>query len=905
MGHRASARASSEVVKGERVGEYVLGLREVDRSLIDAVGGKGASLGELSRLEGIRVPDGFCVTTTAFERVVGGAPSLGERLDRLSSLTARDRGEIATISADIRAVIVATALPDDVVREIARGLSRLGEHTPCAVRSSATAEDLPSASFAGLQDTLLNVTGLAAVTASVRRCMASLFSERAVTYRAQHGFDHRRVRMAVVVQKMAPAQAAGTMFTADPISSNRRVTVIEAVFGLGESLVSGLMNADRYKLRDGRCVETSIATKTRATRAIESGGTRDLPVEPELRESAVLTEPQAAELERIGRQIEAHFKHPQDVEWCLADGAFFIVQSRPITTLFPVPSVGDRGDRVFVSVGYQQMMTDAMRPLGLSVFQMTAGRPMYAAGGRLFVDPSRELSSPVARSAFLDMLARVDPLIRDAIMTVLARNDFVITAPAESGQPGPPRGRPGGAPTPIEDDPSIVADLIARSDAAFDELKQRIETESGVELIELIAEDIQRMKQGLFDPRVFAVLTAAMNAASWINDHMMEWLGESRAADTLSQSVEGNVTSEMGIALLDVADAIRPHPEVIAYLRQARDDGFFEGLSRLDGGPEARAALEGFFGRYGMRCAGEIDITRTRWSESPTTLVPLILSDVENFEAGEGHRRFEAGQRAASRKEHELVSRLAPSPDGAQRVDETRRMIHRLRTFTGYREFPKYSIVRRYWAYKQALLREADRLVSAGVIRERDDVFFVTFDELREVVRTGRLDRALVDARRAEHERDRKLTPPRVITSEGEVITGAYERSDLPDGALVGLAISPGVVEGRARVLESMADAELAPGDILVTTFTDPSWTPLFVSIKALVTEVGGLMSHGAVIAREYGLTSVIGVVDATRLIKDGQRIRVNGTDGYVEILRREGQVDDAVTLRTKAPRSS
>ncbi len=904
MGHRTSSGASSEVVEGNRVGEYVLDLREVDRSRIDAVGGKGASLGELSRLEGICVPVGFCVTTRVFERVVGGAPSLGEKLDRLSSLAAHDRVEIATISADIRAVIEATALPDDVVREIARELSRLGEHTPCAVRSSATAEDLPSASFAGLQDTRLNVMGLAAVTASVRQCMASLFSERAVTYRAQRGFDQRRVRMAVVVQKMAPAQAAGTMFTADPISSNRRVTVIEAVFGLGESLASGLVNADRYKLRDGRCIETSIATKTVATRAVEGGGTQDLSVGHALRSVPVLTEAQAVELERLGRLIEAHFGQPQDVEWCLADGAFFIVQSRPVTTLFPVPYAGE-GDRVFVSVGHQQMMTDAMRPLGISVFQMTAGRPMYPAGGRLFVDPSRELSSPVARAAFLDTLARTDPLIRDAIMTVLARSDFVITAPPESSPHGAPRGRPGGAPAPIDDDPSIVADLIARSYAAFEELRQRIETRSGVELLGLIAEDIQRMRQGLFDPRVFAVLMAAMNAASWINDHMMEWLGESRAADTLSQSVEGNVTSEMGIALLDVADAIRPHPEVISYLRGARDDGFFEGLTSLEDGPEARAALEGFFDRYGMRCAGEIDITRTRWSESPTTLVPLILSDVENFEAGEGRRRFEAGRSAASRKENELLARIAPLPDGAQKVDETRRMIHRLRTFTGYREFPKYSIVRRYWAYKQALLREADRLVSAGVIRARDDVFFLSFDELCEVVRTQTLDRALVDARRAEHERDRKLTPPRVITSEGEIISGAYVRSDLPAGALVGLAISPGVVEGRARVLESMAAADLAPGDILVTAFTDPSWTPLFVSIKALVTEVGGLMSHGAVIAREYGLTSVIGVVGATRLIKDGQRIRVNGTDGYVEILAREGQVDEAVTLRTKAPRSS
>ena len=287
-----------------------------------------------------------------------------------------------------------------------------------------------------------------------------------------------------------------------------------------------------------------------------------------------------------------------------------------------------------------------------------------------------------------------------------------------------------------------------------------------------------------------------------------------------------------------------------------------------------------------MRCVGEIDITRPRWSERPTTLVPLILGNVKNFEPGAGERRFEQGRQEAAAKEQEVLERLRALPDGEQKAEETKRMIDRVRTFIGYREYPKYGIVSRYFVYKQALLAEAERLVQAGVLRETEDIFFLTFDELHDVVRThARSTTELIAERKEAFRSYQALTPPRVLTSEGEALAGAYRRDDVPAGALVGLAVSAGTVEGRARVILDMAEAELEPGDILVTAFTDPSWTPLFVAIAGLVTEVGGLMTHGAVIAREYGLPAVVGVEHATRLIRDGQRIRVHGTEGYVEIL--------------------
>jgi pyruvate,water dikinase len=380
-------------------------------------------------------------------------------------------------------------------------------------------------------------------------------------------------------------------------------------------------------------------------------------------------------------------------------------------------------------------------------------------------------------------------------------------------------------------------------------------------------------------------IMAGMEATWWLNEQLQAWLGEKNAADTLTLSAPNNVTSEMGLALLDVADVIRPHPEVVAFLEDVEDEGFLDELAKFPGGQEARDAIEAYLDRYGMRCVGEIDITRPRWSERPTTLVPVILDNIKLFEPGAGTRRFEQGRQQAEKKEEEVLERLRELPDGERKAEEVKRMIDRVRTFIGYREYPKYAIVSRYFVYKQALLEEAERLVQAHVLGETEDIFYLTFQELHDVVRTNQVDDRLIRRRKDAFRAYQALTPPRVLTSDGETIAGAYRREGVPAGALVGLPVSAGTVEGRARVILDMAQADLEAGDILVTTYTDPSWTPLFVAINGLVTEVGGPMTHGAVIAREYGLPAIVGVEHATRLIRDGQRIRVHGTDGYVEIL--------------------
>ncbi|MFB9274454.1 phosphoenolpyruvate synthase [Cohnella cellulosilytica] len=858
----------------------VLGFREMEKTQLELVGGKGLHLAELSKVEGLQVPEGFCVTTEGYRKAIARNETYHALLNRLNLLKADDRAQIGEISRELRQILAEAEIPSDVAEAVADHLSRLGDRHAYAVRSSATAEDLPYASFAGQQDTYLNIVGKEAILRHIRKCWASLFTDRAVIYRIRNGFDHSQVYLSVIVQRMIFPEVSGILFTADPITSNRKLLSVDAGFGLGEALVSGRVSPDCYKVREGQIVEKRISDKKMGIYARNEGGTETREIDSNLRQEQALTDEQILRLARIGRRIEAYFGRPQDIEWGLADHTFYIVQSRPITTLYPIPEAGDQENHVYLSVGHQQMMTDPIKPLGLSFYLLTTSAPMRTAGGRLFVDIAPIMATAAGRKNLLT-LAQSDPLTKDALTTLLQRGDFIKApldeqaAPSSAVDPA----------TQIENDPSIVSDLIQRSQDSIEELKRNIQTKSGPDVFAFILEDLQQLKQILFHPQSSAVIRAGMAASTWINEKMKEWLGEKNAADTLSQSVANNITSEMGLALLDVADAIRPYPEVVRYLHQVKEDRFLEELDQLEGGQEARDAIQAYLDKYGMRCAGEIDVTRTRWSEKPIALVPLILGNIQSFEPNAGKRKFEQGLLKASKKEQELLERLQQLPDGEQKARETKRMIDLVRNFAGYREYPKYGMVSRYFVYKQALLKEAERLVQAGVIREKEEIYYLFFEELRDAVGTHKLDYEIIRQRKEEYELYEKLTPPRVMTSDGEIVAGKYKRENLPAEALAGLAVSSGVAEGRARVILKMEEADLEAGDILVTSFTDPSWTPLFVSVRGLVTEVGGLMTHGAVIAREYGLPAVVGVENATKLIKDGQRIRVHGTEGYIEIL--------------------
>lgn len=871
---------------------YVLGFHEIDKTKLAMVGGKGANLGEISSIEGIQVPEGFCVTTEAYKEIIANNEEMNLLLDQLSLLNADDREGIGEISAKIRKVIEGISIPIGIAKEITRQLDQLGEQNACAVRSSATAEDLPTTSFAGQQDTYLNIIGKEAILSHISKCLASLFSDRAVTYRIQNGFDHRKVHLSVVIQRMVFPQASGIMFTADPITSNRKVVSIDASFGLGEALVSGLVNPDIYKVRKGRIADKKISTKKLAIYALEDGGTEEKQIEAEHQNQQTLTDEQILELERMGRTIEAHFDCPQDIEWCLYENKFFILQSRPITTLYPIPQVQDGKNHVYISFGHQQMMTDAMKPLGLSFLQFVSDDfPLTQAGGRFFIDLAPDLASPMGRKIALMALGKMDPLMHNAVKSLMKRKAF-----AKSLSPGKRAFSMGSGyftwALPIQfikthhrNDGSLVQTLMLRNEASIRELQQRMANLSGDELFTCIVDAKKQLKEAMEGPQSMAAVWVGVYAVSWINRKMRKWLGEKSVADSLSKSVTNNVTSEMGLALLDVADVVREYPAVVEYFQHAHNETFFEDLAKLEGGSVVSKSLEVYLEKYGMRGSGEIDITRPRFSEHPTALVSTILSNIKNFEPSAHKAIFKRGLEEARQKEKTLLTRLEQLPGGKQKAEKTRKTISRLRNFVGYREYPKYIMMEHFWIIKQALLKEAIKLVQKGVIGEKEDIYYLTFEELREVVRTNRLDYGIITKREEEHEVNEKRTPPRIMTSEGEVLSGEYDTGSIPKGAFAGIPVSSGTIEGRARVILRIEDASMEEGDILVTAFTDPSWTPVFVSIKGLVTEVGGMMTHGSVVAREYGLPAVAGVEDATKLIKDGQRIRVNGLEGYVEVL--------------------
>lgn len=871
---------------------YVLSFKEIDKTKLMVVGGKGLNLGELSKIEGILVPEGFCITTEAYKKAVE-CEELNMLLDKLSSLQARDREKIEEISGKIRKAIEEKEISEEIKSDIINCLYKFGEKDAYAVRSSATAEDLPLASFAGQQDTYLNVIGIDSILHYIKKCWASLFTDRAVIYRIQNGFDHHKVYLSVVIQKMIFPEVSGIMFTADPVTFNRKVLSIDASYGLGEALVSGLVNADNYKVRDGKIIHKKISIKKLAISPLNQGGTEERKIELEKQNVQTLSDEQILHLEEIGRNIEYYFGHPQDIEWCLFDGMFYIVQSRPITTLYPIPEEEDSNNRVYVSLGHLQMMTEDIKPLGMSFCQMLSfwfGQNLKPAGGRLFIDGTYDLSSPIGRKVLISSAGNADILMKNALVNLMKNKDFINKLPKGKGTINAGTGALAWIIPAIKvyrkNDVKDIKDIITYNEKLIVDMEQKIKTLSGEKLFEFILKDTNDLKDVLTGPENMKMMVVGGFVSSWINKKIEKWLGEKGAADMLSKSVENNVTTEMGFALLEIADVSRQYPEVIEYLNNASDETFFDDLSKLEGGKTVGTAMEKFLERYGMRCPGEIDITKTRWSEKPTAIIPMILSNIKSVEETTSVDKFEQGRLEALAKKQELLGRIEQLPGGKSKVKKTKKMISVLRNVIGFREYPKYSFIKRFQIYKNALIKEANALLQKGLINDIEDIYYLYFDELRDVVKTQKIDYNLIAKRKEAYKTYEKLTPPRVLTSEGEVISGEYNTENIPEGAFVGVPVSAGIIEGTARVVLKLEDASIEEGDILITSFTDPSWTPLFVSIKGLVTEVGGLMTHGAVVTREYGIPAVVGVENATKLIKDGQRIRVNGTEGYIEILQ-------------------
>jgi rifampicin phosphotransferase len=865
--------------------ETVRDLKELRRQDLALAGGKACSLGEMIH-SGLPVPEGFAVLTGAYRAFVD-SNGLQTEISRLAGATpAEDMEALEEASAAIRRLFDAGTLPKEVHGMIAQCYEALGGGA-VAVRSSATAEDLPDASFAGQHDSYLHVDGADAVSAAVKSCWASLWNQRALSYRRRRGMHVDDVAMSVIVQRMVTAERAGVLFTANPLNHRRDRMLLSASWGLGEAVVGGEVTPDQWVVdaETGAVLEERIADKRLIT-VKDAGGTalRDMP--SSLREKPTLNAREIRELAALGRKAASFFGQPQDIEWAWAEGRFHLVQSRPITALFPLPEPQpdpSKGLRLYLCFSvHAQQMVEPMTPMGLEFWRAllremafaATGRlspevPWYkVAAGRMFADVTELLRNPKSWARFGQSIGDKDPITTEALDLFLEREGEAIAH----------KGSGFGMSTRLA---SFLARLGFRALLAALEpagARKRLRRETTETITELEAEvpglkgvtervwfiEERLCRRGsIFWLIPVAVMWPGYSAEAAIRARLRQWLGDETPFLQIQRALPHNPTTEMGLDLWRLAQNLKA-----------------EGVEPAVSHP----GVAEFLAFYGHRAVWEIDPGVPRWSEDPAYILDVLRNYMDQLDQVDQERQFQAYQREARESAEALVDRVRREK-GRRQAWMLRRLIRLYRELGGLREQPKFDGAR-IVALARRVLRDAGReLVARGHLGEAEEVFFLTFDDLRAADAGREVDlRARASEGRAVYQREmERKKVPRWMTSTGECIFGV-PRQDSEEG-LAGLPVSPGVYEGRARVISHPKGARLEQGEVLVCRGTDPAWTPLFLRAGALVMETGGAVSHGSVVAREYGLPAVAGVEDATERLRDGFMVRVDGDTGLVTVL--------------------
>jgi pyruvate,water dikinase len=895
----------SGAARGEA--EFTLSFSNIDRTALPITGGKAANLGELVRA-GFPVPAGFCVTTEAYARVAGNA-GLEPVLDGLAETRAEDTARLAELAAVARAALLDASVPDAIVRAIAAAYEDLGEGSaPVAVRSSATAEDLPHASFAGQQDTYLNVVGRDALVEAVRRCWASLWTDRAVSYRSSNGIDHRGVHLAVAVQRMIEASVAGVLFTANPLTGRLRQAVIDASPGLGEAVVSGAVNPDHFLVdtATGAFVERRLGDKRMAVRATAGGGTQRVELDSGANEAS-LSDEQVRALAALGSRVEAHYGAPQDIEWAIdGEDGLWLLQARPITTLFPLPAGAPATDEdlhVYFSGSVAQGVYRPLTPMGLQAFRLVgsgmaalAGHPprnpydgpspVHDAAGRLFIDVTPGLRSRLGRPlmdlATRHMEARTAPILRSLALD-----------PRLAGPPAPLRPLLGAVLTVLvrgRVPPHVLQAFVrpeaARARAVRAEAEFRAARDAAPRNAEERLAAVERLLPGIPLRILRGVVPAFATGmlSSFIAGRLLGNLATDDERRVTLRALPYNPTTEMDLTLWALAQEVRADPEAARTVRETPPQELARDYDVGDLPPALQTGLTSFLSAYGHRGVAEIDLGLPRWSEDPA----YILGVLANYLRLEDPERapdvqFERAAREARGMVAELTRRAARR--GRLRGALVGFFLDRARALAGLREMPKFCIILAFARARALLAPVGEELVKAGRLESAEDIYFVTLPEAHAGLQ-GRDLHPLVRERRSVYAREvQRRHVPRVLLSDGtEPDARVGDAFEATNGVLRGTAASGGVVKGIARVILDPNGADLRPGEILVAPSTDPGWTPLFLTAGGLVMEMGGAMSHGSVVAREYGIPAVVGVPDATERIVTGQGITVDGSRGTVAI---------------------
>lgn len=894
---------------------------------IALVGGKGANLARLSQA-GFPVPPGFLVSTQAYRDFVAWNQLEPAILAALPPGNTVDPADLEAASSTIRGLFSAGKMPDAMADALVKAYHQM-HGGPVAVRSSATAEDLPDMSFAGQQDTYLNVLGSLHLLDAVVNCWSSLWTARAIGYRTRNHVPQMGAALAVAIQQMVNSQASGVLFTANPLTGLRSEMVIDATLGLGEALVSGRVEPDHYSIDagEGRIVAKTLGAKAVSIHPQEGGGTTEV---NEIRQGQqALPDDQILSLARMGQQVADHYQIPQDIEWAWADGKLFLLQSRAITSLYPTPEgVPVEPLRVFFSFAAVQGLLDPMTPLGRAMICeiFAAGSSLvglhrtaetqtiiFQAGERLWANITTLLRNSVGRNFAIGALDFVEPTIKQAVMQVWddprlqpERQGIRLKAKLEIARLVIPMAW------------NVILNLISPN------ARRKMIIQHAENLLEMIrvrsatitGDPHQKLaQQANFSPQILQVhlprtflLFVSGVAAGMASFNLLRVLannlpdgnepltgtthtGGGHWPELVLEMVRGipnNPTTEMDLALWDVSQAIRRDPAACQEFQAYPISALVQRYQSGQISASMRQIIDPFIAKYGGRGLGEIDMGRQRWFEDPTHVFEMISSYLQITDPKMAPdvvfaRGAEAGQAAVDR----LVVALRKTRNGWLKAIVARFTASRVRALMGIRESPKFFAVRMLGLARQELLKTGAELVQAGEINQADDLFYLTYRELRAFAANEPRDwKGVISQRREAYRRELlRRQVPRLLLSDGRAFYEGMRSLSKNDRQLSGSPVSPGSAEGRVRVVIDPRQAHLQPGEILVCPGTDPSWTPLFLSAAGLVMEVGGMMTHGAVVAREYGIPAVVGVDQATQELVTGQRIRIDGSTGIIELM--------------------
>jgi rifampicin phosphotransferase len=886
--------------------QAILSLTALDGADCDLAGGKAVNLAKMIRA-GLPVPDGFCVTTLAYQRWLASCSHTLKALDELDRLELENPLDTRRAAADFCRHLETTPVPDEVAEAILAAWNPQAEQSSWAVRSSATAEDGREASFAGQHRTCLNVRGRAALLEAIRACWISLFTERAIIYRLKKQIPHRTTAMAVVLQPMVAAEASGILFTADPTTGNSDHLVIEANYGLGEAVVSGQVSPDRLVLRKKnlRVVDQTIGTKAAKLVADESGGIRAEALPDSQRDKSCLTNSDIRRLAKLASRVERLFGGPQDIEWAVASGQIQLLQARPITAMDQAKSWEQR--QLWTNLNTGEVAPDVATPLSWSMM-LCFMKPLFGTLGKVLgVDLTRApLAGLVAGRIYFNATTAM-AVMKPFPLPMSQIHNLSLAL--------------GGGPidfyqkeefTTFQDNlPDLgfrwhkyiwswpwiamqgITHSFARGDAWCARIKAGNDAHQTMDIPSLATSELldtldRLLKEGFRDwDLIFlvvqgsALLVFRYACQAWLRDPDLI------TSYRLFAALGGLPEAEAGLSLWRMAIMARNDRRIESVIMS--DCEWSEIRPQLQDaawGNQFLKAWDTFMLEHGHHCRGELELYNARWNEKPDYILGLVRSYVRSLDQANPL----ANQQRLARERLELTAQCRQRLKNPIKRWVFTWSLRRAQQLARNREAWKNQAVRLIANMRQIVVELGKRLAREGMLAKPEDFFFLEAAEV-ELIAKGKPVanlKALISARRSEYERNCTYNPPQVVLGRFDPSQQPVELADANISVLRGIAIFPGIVAGRARVILRCDDeTQVLPGEILIAPFTDPAWTPYFLSAAGVVIEQGGILSHGSIVAREYGLPSVTNVSNATKVIHTGDQVEVNGTAGTVRVLMR------------------